>query len=105
MKRRFSELAFTPAVHAEQTRRGPRAGYVAASAGAGDGASSEMTPGEQEIAFIAARGSFYLASVSETGWPHVQHGSGPTGFVRSVNDLSAGRTTSAIANTFIQPPR
>ena len=46
--------------------------------------------GEQEIAFIAARGSFYLASVSETGWPHVQHGSGPTGFVRSVNDRTIG---------------
>ena len=37
---------------------------------------------EQEIAFIAARDSFYLATVSETGWPYVQHRGGPAGFVR-----------------------
>ena len=89
MKPRFSELAFTPAVRAEQTRRGSRAGYAAASAGAGDGASADML-GEQEIAFIAARDSFYLASVSETGWPYVQHRGGPTGFVRRVDDRTIG---------------
>jgi uncharacterized protein len=89
MKPRFSELAFTPAVRAEQTRRGSRAGYAAASAGAGDAASADML-GEQEIAFIAARDSFYLASVSETGWPYVQHRGGPTGFVRRVDDRTIG---------------
>ena len=47
-------------------------------------------PGEQEIAFIAARDSFYLASVSETGWPYVQHRGGPTGFVRRVDERTIG---------------
>jgi len=35
-----------------------------------------------EAAFIAQRDSFYLATVSETGWPYVQHRGGPVGFLR-----------------------
>ena len=38
--------------------------------------------GEAEAAFIAARDSFYLGSVSETGWPYIQHRGGPPGFLR-----------------------
>jgi predicted pyridoxine 5'-phosphate oxidase superfamily flavin-nucleotide-binding protein len=34
-----------------------------------------------EAEFIAERNSFYMASVSETGWPYVQHRGGPTGFL------------------------
>jgi predicted pyridoxine 5'-phosphate oxidase superfamily flavin-nucleotide-binding protein len=42
--------------------------------------------GPAEVAFIAARDSFYLASVSETGWPYVQHRGGPRGFLKVVDD-------------------
>jgi predicted pyridoxine 5'-phosphate oxidase superfamily flavin-nucleotide-binding protein len=42
--------------------------------------------GPEEISFIAARDSFYLATVSENGWPYVQHRGGPKGFVRVVGD-------------------
>jgi hypothetical protein len=41
---------------------------------------------ENEAAFIAARDSFYMATVSETGWPYVQHRGGPPGFVRMLDD-------------------
>jgi predicted pyridoxine 5'-phosphate oxidase superfamily flavin-nucleotide-binding protein len=41
---------------------------------------------ENEAAFIAARDSFYLATVSETGWPYVQHRGGPPGFIRVLDD-------------------
>lgn len=41
---------------------------------------------ENEIAFIAERDSFYLATVSETGWPYVQHRGGPRGFLKVVDD-------------------
>ncbi len=41
--------------------------------------------GEDEAAFIAARDSFYLATVSETGWPYIQHRGGPIGFLRVLN--------------------
>ncbi len=42
--------------------------------------------GENEAAFIAARDSFYMATVSETGWPYVQHRGGPRGFLKLVDD-------------------
>ena len=41
---------------------------------------------ENEAAFIAERDSFYLATVSETGWPYVQHRGGPRGFLKVVDD-------------------
>lgn len=39
-----------------------------------------------ETAFIAERDSFYIASVSETGWPYVQHRGGPPGFLKVLDD-------------------
>jgi predicted pyridoxine 5'-phosphate oxidase superfamily flavin-nucleotide-binding protein len=42
--------------------------------------------GENEAAFIAERDSFYMATVSETGWPYVQHRGGPPGFLKLVDD-------------------
>lgn len=41
--------------------------------------------GGGEAEFIAARDSFYLGTVSETGWPYVQHRGGPKGFLRLFN--------------------
>jgi predicted pyridoxine 5'-phosphate oxidase superfamily flavin-nucleotide-binding protein len=41
---------------------------------------------ENEAAFIAARDSFYMATVSESGWPYVQHRGGPPGFIRVLDD-------------------
>ncbi|NGZ96812.1 MAG: pyridoxamine 5'-phosphate oxidase [Nitrospira sp. WS110] len=38
--------------------------------------------GEEEAEFIAARESFYLGTVSQTGWPYIQHRGGPKGFLR-----------------------
>src|SRR3974377_583600 len=40
---------------------------------------------EDEIAFIQARDSFYIASVSENGWPYIQHRGGRAGFLRVLN--------------------
>lgn len=77
MGRRFQELAFTPLVQQEQKKHGSREQYQRAyeHGKAGDAL------GAQEQAFIAARDSFYMASVSETGWPYVQHRGGPAGFL------------------------
>lgn len=41
---------------------------------------------ENEAAFIAERDSFYIATVSETGWPYVQHRGGPRGFLTMLDD-------------------
>jgi predicted pyridoxine 5'-phosphate oxidase superfamily flavin-nucleotide-binding protein len=36
---------------------------------------------DDEIAFIRSRDSFYLATVSENGWPYLQHRGGRPGFL------------------------
>ena len=42
---------------------------------------------------IATRDSFYLATVSQSGWPYIQHRGGPPGFLRLLDD-----TTLAMAD-------
>jgi hypothetical protein len=37
---------------------------------------------DDEIHFIQMRDSFYMATVSETGWPYLQHRGGKPGFLR-----------------------
>lgn len=49
------------------------------------GAPERDRLGESEIEFIAERESFYLGTVSETGWPYIQHRGGPKGFLRLLN--------------------
>lgn len=43
---------------------------------------------ENEESFIAARDSFYMASVSETGWPYVQYRGGPVGFLKVIDPVT-----------------
>lgn len=50
---------------------------------AGDRESDRFTA--REVAFIAQRDTFYIASASETGWPYVQHRGGPAGFLKMID--------------------
>jgi predicted pyridoxine 5'-phosphate oxidase superfamily flavin-nucleotide-binding protein len=81
MGRRFQELAFTPLVKERQQKHGSKTQYERLA----ERAPLGNTLGPDEQAFIALRDSFYMASVSETGWPYVQHRGGPKGFVRVIN--------------------
>jgi len=74
MPRRFLDLVVTPAVAREQRR------VYGASHPLGTDIAAEPL-GEDEAEFVAARDSFYIASVTETGWPYVQHRGGPRGFL------------------------
>jgi uncharacterized protein len=78
MGHQFGKLAFTDRVKALQERAGSRRAYAKQE----QGPAFNDRLGEDEAAFIAARDSFYLATVSETGWPYLQHRGGPKGFVR-----------------------
>jgi predicted pyridoxine 5'-phosphate oxidase superfamily flavin-nucleotide-binding protein len=78
MGHRFAEIAFTPAVQARQEEHGSRASYARFEGGP----PRNDRLGPDEVAFLEARDGFYLASVSETGWPYVQHRGGPPGFLR-----------------------
>ena len=77
----FAELAFTPAVQALQQRHGSRAAYARMQEKAEPGEG--LGPREHE--YLANADSFYMATVSETGWPYVQHRGGPRGFLRVVS--------------------
>src|SRR6187402_1256865 len=81
----FLDIAVTPSVRAAQAEMG--ADHLWRDF-AGDRASDRFT--ENEAAFIAARDSFYMATVSETGWPYVQHRGGPPGFLKVLDDRTLG---------------
>lgn len=79
----FLDIAATPSVRAAQAAMGSDRLWRDFT---GDRAFDELTADER--AFIARRDSFYMATVSETGWPYVQHRGGPPGFLKVVD----GRT-------------
>lgn len=86
MTHRFARIAFTDSVKAAQERHGSRATYQRLEA-RGE-TPDELGPVEAE--FIANRDSFYMATVSETGWPYVQHRGGPPGFLRVLGPRTLG---------------
>ena len=78
MADRFMQTVLTPSVLAAQEHYYKRRTAVRPAA--------ERDPlSEEERAFIAARDSFYMATVSESGWPYVQHRGGKPGFLRVVS--------------------
>jgi predicted pyridoxine 5'-phosphate oxidase superfamily flavin-nucleotide-binding protein len=83
---RFAELAFTPLVKAQQTKRGSRHLYerLERSNDRGD------KLGSMEQTFISERDGFYMASVSETGWPYIQFRGGQRGFLRVLDERTIG---------------
>jgi len=86
MAARFADIAFTPSVKAAQSRYGSREanrGFELA-----DDAANEL--GRREIDFISARDTFYQATVSESGWPYVQHRGGPAGFLKVLDARTIG---------------
>lgn len=84
MGRRYTELTFTEGVKHARERYGARARRERA----GDLPVDDPPMGEREKEFIAARDSFYMASVNEQGWPYVQFRGGPPGFLKVLD----GRT-------------
>ena len=86
MSHRYHDLMFTPSIRACQTERHSRGHYARLEAAPDHNA--ELGP--NEAAFIAARDSFYMATVSETGWPYLQHRGGPAGFLRVLDGQTIG---------------
>jgi len=72
-----SDVAFTPAVKAIQTRKGSRDAYAQAEQ---RGWRTEID--ENLAGFLAETNSFYLATSSADGQPYIQHRGGPKGFVK-----------------------
>ena len=102
MSRHFAAIAYTPSVRASQQQ------YGGLDLGEGIDQVLEMPRvelGPRECEFIAARDSFYLSTVSESGWPHVQHRGGPAGFLQVLGpstlafaDLAGNRQYVSVGN-------
>jgi uncharacterized protein len=75
MADKFMQLLLTPAVQQAQEKYFGKHQVVENAPGA-DALTLD------EVGFILSRDSFYMATVSETGWPYIQHRGGPPGFVK-----------------------
>jgi len=85
MAKNFAEIAFTTSVKAQQEQCGSRQQYARM-----DRLARGTTLSLAETEFIAARDSFYLATVGETGYPYVQFRGGPPGFLRVLDAQTLG---------------
>ena len=89
MSKHYGEIAFTDAVRDVQDRYGSGAFYKAKTTRAHAAESSDALT-EDAREFLGQRDGFYLATVSETGWPYVQFRGGPVGFLRVIDEHTLG---------------
>jgi uncharacterized protein len=82
----YLEIATDDAVKALQERWGSRSAYSRLESGP----LTNNQLGPEEIAFIEAQDSFFLASLNDTGWPYIQHRGGPPGFLKVLENNQVG---------------
>ncbi|MCF2532547.1 pyridoxamine 5'-phosphate oxidase family protein [Yinghuangia soli] len=87
MTSRYAQVAFTPDVQLHQERHGSRGSYARMAAAAPPVADPI---GPDEAYFIGDRDSFYMSTVSATGWPYIQHRGGPPGFLKVLDAHTLG---------------
>ncbi len=82
MTSKVSDIAFSPAVKAQQERLGSRVGYARMEEKGGwqDRVTNDLA------GFIAERDSFYLASAGAGGQPYIQHRGGAKGFLKVLDE-------------------
>jgi predicted pyridoxine 5'-phosphate oxidase superfamily flavin-nucleotide-binding protein len=85
MPYKFLDVTATPSVRAAQAANGSREMWEHFK---GHRTFDRFT--DDEAAFIAERDSFYMATVSESGWPYVQHRGGPPGFLKVLDEKTLG---------------
>lgn len=86
MAHKYAEIMFTDQVKQVQHEQHSRSGY----AGMEQGEDVNYLLSDYEENFIAARDSFYMASVNQNDWPYVQHRGGPAGFMRVLDAKTIG---------------
>lgn len=86
MAHQYAQIAFTESVRQVQEEQNSRSGYASMDTGE----DYNYLISQEESNFIQARDSFYMASVSETDWPYVQHRGGPKGFLKVIDEQTIG---------------
>ena len=81
MAYRFLDIALTPAVRTVQEQMNADRIW---SDFKGHRAFDRFS--DNVAAYIAERDGFYIATVSETGWPYVQYRGGPQGFLKVLDE-------------------
>lgn len=87
MARQYIRTMFSEPARERQARAGSRTSYARME---GTGEAGPDPIGDAEAEFIAARDSFYMASVTPDGWPYLQHRGGPPGFLRHIEGNELG---------------
>ena len=77
-----SDVAFTPAVKAVQSRKGSRSAYARMEEGGG----WETAITDELKEFVEAQTSVFLATANAQGQPYVQHRGGPAGFLHVLDE-------------------
>ena len=86
MGHRYAKLMFSPAAKALQSQGRSRDTYARME----QGEDYNYLLSDKEAQFIRQRDSLYMASVSESGWPYVQHRGGPPGFIKVLDAATLG---------------
>ena len=81
MVHKFLDIVSTPSVRAAQAANGSLDMWEGFTGG-----RSFDRFAAAEAAFVHARDSFYMATVSESGWPYVQHRGGLAGFLKVLDE-------------------
>lgn len=82
MSTTISDIAFTPAVKALQSRHGSRDAYAKMET---KGGWTDLVT-DKLAKFLSQRDSFYFATASADGQPYIQHRGGKTGFLKVLDD-------------------
>jgi predicted pyridoxine 5'-phosphate oxidase superfamily flavin-nucleotide-binding protein len=81
----YADILFTPQVEAEQARVGGKGKYDARY-----NAKQDEPLSSREQDFLTSRTTLYIASLSSSGWPYVQHRGGPSGFLKILDPFTIG---------------
>jgi hypothetical protein len=81
-----SDVAFTPAVKAVQSRKGSRQSYARME----ESGSWETSITPELKDFIEAQTSVFLATSNAEGQPYIQHRGGPAGFLHVLDEHTIG---------------
>ena len=86
MRQYASDIAFTPAVKAIQSRKGSRSAYSEVEKGQG----WHTTVTSELAAFLSELDMFYLGTANAEGQPYIQYRGGSPGFLKVVDDKTLG---------------
>ena len=85
MPSRYAQLFFGPTTRARQEAVNS---HIAYSDGGEHDDGERMPLGPAQVGLIAGQRHFFLATVTPSGWPYIQHRGGPRGFVHVLDPLT-----------------